>query len=89
MENKELAIRLMVAAALVIAGDMLLARTALPQDFSDLSLIEACEHRYTGGRYHQRLFRYRLFVPRAMRPGERATRCWSGCTVSGGSVWKT
>jgi hypothetical protein len=35
------------------------------------SLLEAREHRYSGGLHQNELFRYRLFVPRALQPGER------------------
>jgi predicted peptidase len=35
------------------------------------ALFDACEYRYTGGQFHDELFKYRLFVPRNLKPGER------------------
>jgi predicted peptidase len=34
-------------------------------------VFEACEHRYYGGQYKSKLFRYRLFVPSNIQSGER------------------
>ncbi len=46
-----------VAIAAVSAGD-----------FADR--FKVCEHRYTGGSYHNELFRYRLFVPDSLQRGQ-------------------
>ncbi len=35
------------------------------------ALFKSCEISYTGGKYKQETFRYRLFMPRLMRPKER------------------
>ena len=43
-----------------------MASVLLFGDFADL--FEAHVHRYTGGQYHNELFRYRLFVPHSMEP---------------------
>ena len=56
----------MIAAALLLASTVM---SASPADIADL--FEAREYRYTGGHYRERLFRYRLFVPRSLKPGER------------------
>ena len=42
---------------------------AVPGEYIDL--FEAGEHYYTGGEYQDKLFRYRLFVPRSLKPKKR------------------
>jgi predicted peptidase len=56
----------MVATTLVMAGTLFVAS---PEDIADL--FESHDYRYTGGRCHQEPFRYRLFVPRSLKPTER------------------
>ncbi len=55
----------MVLAHLVIASTLFVA---FPEEIADL--FEAHEYRYTGGQYHEKLFRYRLFIPRSSKPSE-------------------
>ena len=57
---------------MLIAAALLAARPdefRLPEGFADF--FDVCEYRYTGGQYENELFRYRLFKPRSMQPGER------------------
>ena len=61
----------MATAIMVVAGILLAAHPdecRLPEGFADF--FDVCQYRYTGGRYEQELFRYRLFKPRSMKPGE-------------------
>lgn len=52
---------------LILAGTLAVIR--VPDWLVDL--FEAKEHRYTAGQFHDEPFRYRLFVPRKMKPTER------------------
>lgn len=56
----------MILATLMVAG-------VLVCDVSNsvVNRFKPLEYRYTGGQYHEQLFRYRLFVPRRRVPGER------------------
>jgi predicted peptidase len=56
----------------VVATVLLAASVLLGVATPDLpTFFEAKEYRYTGGHYKQELFRYRLFVPRNIKPKER------------------
>ena len=57
---------MVTATLLVIASTLSVASPAAIAD-----LFEADEYRYTGGKYKEKLFRYRLFVPRSLKPAER------------------
>ncbi len=61
----------MILTTLVLTGALWssVSQTFEPKEFPNL--FEACEYRYSGGQYHDHLFRYRLFVPRNLRPGEQ------------------
>jgi len=56
----------MVAATWVITSALLVAAIGNIAD-----LFEEREYRYTGGKYHEKFFRYRLFVPRLLKSTER------------------
>jgi predicted peptidase len=56
----------MLAWTLIVASVL---GTIEQENFS--SLFETHEYRFTGGKYHHQLFRYRLFVPRGLKPTER------------------
>lgn len=57
-------------ASLLMAGALVGAVRGETVDDALCGLFEAKEHRYTGGHYKDELFRYRLFVPRNIQPGE-------------------
>jgi predicted peptidase len=61
----------------------------LPDGSPDL--FKAYEYRYTGGRYKQALFRYRLFEPRSMKPSDRyPLLVWlHGCGRLGSDNWRS
>jgi poly(3-hydroxybutyrate) depolymerase len=53
----------------VILASTLCVGQVVEKGFADL--FAAKEYRFTGGRYHQELFRYRLFVPRLLDTKDR------------------
>jgi len=62
----------MMIAGYIVAGMLLGAPAEEPVVSADfVALFDACEYRHTGGQYQDELFRYRLFLPRNLRPTER------------------
>jgi len=63
----------MIGATLILACAVVAASPnkvhLMPRGFAELSV--AGDFRYTGGSYNDELFRYRLFVPRNRKSGER------------------
>lgn len=55
--------------AIALAMQIMTVKDSLPVEFPDV--FQSCEYRYSGGKYQDELFRYRLFVPRDMKPGDR------------------
>ena len=55
--------------ALLLIISSLLAPPPVSNEFA--ALFKAEEYRYTGGRYENELFRYRLFVPRRLEPNKQ------------------
>jgi predicted peptidase len=63
--------RSMTAAIRIIAGVVLVISATVEIRAQTVELFEAREYRSTEGQFQGTVFRYRLFVPRSMKPGQR------------------
>jgi len=61
----------MTVATRIIAGVLLVISAAAEIRAQTVDLFEAREYRCSNARFKRKLFKYRLFVPRGARPGER------------------